>query len=190
MRHTYGAAPTVMIHTVQVVYMHIDVVVLYGVPGERMPENCWLVELLGLQWHNKMWGVLLDCMNDHLFSLNENNRKEGQRITEYETWQSIVFLTWAFMALSLSFLLECEWTYKQSSASYRVLTTLDNQSVIHISIAPISSAKPGSVAWQPNRSSAAKSMIQFRNFNHPSGVLVSMGGRPSQRDVFSDVSWR
>ena len=35
--------------------------------------------------------------------------------------------------------------------------------------------------WQPNRCSTAKSIKQFCNSNGPSGVLVSMGKRPSSK---------
>ena len=51
------------------------------------------------------------------------------------------------------------------------------------SIAPISPVKPGSVAWQPNQFSTAKSRKQFRNINRPWRVTLSMGERPNQRDV-------
>ena len=36
---------------------------------------------------------------------------------------------------------------------------------------------------QPNQRSTAKSMKQFHNINRPSGVLVFMRDRTSQRDV-------
>ena len=49
-----------------------------------------------------------------------------------------------------------------------------NQSINQISIAPISPAKPGSVARQPNQCSTAKSRKQFRYINRPWGVTVSM----------------
>ena len=63
-----------------------------------------------------------------------------------------------------------------------------NLSINQSSIAPISPAKPGSVARQPNQCSTAKSRKQFRNINRPWGVTVSMGERPNQRDVSSDIS--
>ena len=63
-----------------------------------------------------------------------------------------------------------------------------NQSIKQTSIALISPAKPGSVARQPNQCSTAKSRKQFRNINRPWGVTVSMGERPNQRDVSSDIS--
>ena len=63
-----------------------------------------------------------------------------------------------------------------------------NQSINQTFIAPISPAKPGSVARQPNQCSTAKLRKQFRNINRPWGVTVSMGERPSQRVVSSDVS--
>ena len=63
-----------------------------------------------------------------------------------------------------------------------------NQSINQTSIAPISPAKPGSVAQQLNQCSTLKSRKQFGNINRPWGMLVSMGERPSQRDVSSDVS--
>ena len=53
-----------------------------------------------------------------------------------------------------------------------------------MSIAPISPAKPGSVARQPNQCSIAKSMKQYLGINGLSGVPVSQGDRPHQRDVF------
>ena len=58
------------------------------------------------------------------------------------------------------------------------------QSINQISIAPITPAKPGSVAQQPNQCSTAKLKKQLCNINRPSGMLVSMGDRPSQRCVF------
>ena len=57
------------------------------------------------------------------------------------------------------------------------------QSINQTSIAPISLAKPGSVARQPNQCSRAKSRKQFRNMNRQSGMPISMGERPSQRDL-------
>ena len=63
-----------------------------------------------------------------------------------------------------------------------------NQSIKQISIAPISMAKPGSVPQQSNQCSTAKLMKQFHDINGLSGVLLSMGERPSQRDVSPDVS--
>ena len=62
-----------------------------------------------------------------------------------------------------------------------------NQSINQTSTVPISLAKPGSVARQTNQCSIAKSMKQFHGINGLSGVSVSEGERPSQRDV-SDVS--
>ena len=62
------------------------------------------------------------------------------------------------------------------------------QSNNQTSIAPISQAKPGSVAQQANQCSTAKSMKQFHGINGLSGVLVSKGERLSERDVSSDVS--
>ena len=58
-----------------------------------------------------------------------------------------------------------------------------NQSINQTSIVPIPLAKPSSVAQQPNRCSIAKPRKQFRNINRPWRVTVSMGERPSQRDV-------
>ena len=64
-------------------------------------------------------------------------------------------------------------------------------SINQISIATIFPAsKRGLVARHLNQCSTAKSKKQFHNINGPSGVLVSMGERPSQIDVSSDVSWR
>ena len=63
-----------------------------------------------------------------------------------------------------------------------------NQSVNQTSIAPIFPAKPGSVARQLNQCSTTKSRKQFRNINRAWGVTVSMGERPNQRDVSSDIS--
>ena len=59
-----------------------------------------------------------------------------------------------------------------------------NQSINQTSISPISPAKPGSAAPQPNQCSTVKSRKQFRNINMPLGMQVSIGERPSQRDVF------
>ena len=53
---------------------------------------------------------------------------------------------------------------------------LINQSINQTSIAPISPAKPGSEARQPNQCSTAKSRKQFRNINRLWGVTVPMGG--------------
>ena len=58
-----------------------------------------------------------------------------------------------------------------------------NQSIKQTSIAPISPAKPGSVARQPNQCSTAKSRKQFRNINRPWRVTVSMRERPNQSKV-------
>ena len=62
------------------------------------------------------------------------------------------------------------------------------QSINQTSIAPISPVKPGSLAQQPNQFSTAKSRKQFRDMNRPWGVTVSVGKRPNQRDVSSDIS--
>ena len=73
----------------------------------------------------------------------------------------------------------------------RTNQALDHTSINQInqtSIAPISPVKPCSVARQPNQCSTAKSRKQFRSINRPWGVMVSMGERPSQRDVSSDTS--
>ena len=64
-----------------------------------------------------------------------------------------------------------------------------NQSIHQSFIAPISSAKPGSVAQQPNQCSTAESRKQLHTINRQSSMLVSMGERPSERDVSSKVSW-
>ena len=64
------------------------------------------------------------------------------------------------------------------------------QSIKQTSIAPISPAKPGSMARRPNQCSTAKSRKQFFNINRPWGLMVAMGERPSQRDVSSDISER
>ena len=69
-----------------------------------------------------------------------------------------------------------------------VFLFLDQLSINGTSIVPIFLAKPGSVAQQPHQCSTAKSRKQLRNINRPSGMLVSMGERPNQRDVSSDVS--
>ena len=61
-------------------------------------------------------------------------------------------------------------------------------SINQTSIASISPAKRGSVARQPKQCSAANSRKQFRNIYRPWGVTVSMGERPNQRDVSSDIS--
>ena len=62
-----------------------------------------------------------------------------------------------------------------------------NQSINKTSIAPISLVKPGSVARQPDQCSTAKSRKQFRNINRPWGVTVTIGERPNQREVSSDI---
>ena len=61
-----------------------------------------------------------------------------------------------------------------------------NRSINQTSIAPISPAKPGSVARQPNQCSTAKSRKHFRNINRPWGVMVSngRGEAKSKRCVF------
>ena len=61
------------------------------------------------------------------------------------------------------------------------------QKKIETATAPISPEKPGSVARQPNRCSTTKSRKQFHSINGPSGMPVSMGERPNQRDVSSNV---
>ena len=77
------------------------------------------------------------------------------------------------------------WRIGQSGKAENI-----NQSINQTSIAPISPERPGSVAWQPNQCSIAKSMTQFHGINGLSDVPVYKGERPSQRDVSSDVSWR
>ena len=62
------------------------------------------------------------------------------------------------------------------------------QSINPISIEPIFPANPGSAVPRLNQCATAKSMKQFHNINGPSSEQVSMGERPSQRDVSSDVS--
>ena len=62
------------------------------------------------------------------------------------------------------------------------------QSINQTSITPISPAKPGSVARQPNQCSTAKSRKQFRNIDRPWAMTVSIGEKPNQRDVSSDIS--
>ena len=74
------------------------------------------------------------------------------------------------------------------SMAVTVMMISVNQSTNQTSIAPISPAKTGSVARQPNQCSTANSRKQFRNINRPWGVTVSMGERPNQRDVSSDIS--
>ena len=61
------------------------------------------------------------------------------------------------------------------------------QSINQTSIAPISPAKPGSVAQQPNQCSTAKSKKQFHNINRPLGMPVSMEERPSQRECLQII---
>ena len=65
-----------------------------------------------------------------------------------------------------------------------------NQWINLISISPISVLKPCSMVRQPNLSSIAKLMKHFHSINGMSGVLVSNGKMPSQRDISSDISWR
>ena len=55
-----------------------------------------------------------------------------------------------------------DWLWMLSFTAY--------QSINQTSIAPISPAKPGLVARQPNQCSTAKSRNQFRNINRPWGV--------------------
>ena len=75
-----------------------------------------------------------------------------------------------------------------SSAMLHICSTLMrqvlwlNESINQISIAPISLAKSGSVAQQPNLCSTAKLKKAFHNINGPSGVPVSIG--ESQKCVF------
>ena len=71
---------------------------------------------------------------------------------------------------------------------YHIRDLRSIQSISQTSIEPISPAKPGSVAQQPNQCPTAKSRKEFHNINRPWGVMVSMGERPSQRDVSSDIS--
>ena len=63
-------------------------------------------------------------------------------------------------------------------------------SINQISIVPISHMEPGSVVRQLSQCSTAKLMKQFHGINGLSGVPVSKDERPSQRDVFPDVSPR
>ena len=66
-----------------------------------------------------------------------------------------------------------------------VLRTYINQSINQASISPISPAKPGSVAQQPNQCSTAKLRKQFRNINRPLGSDGIYGGKAkSKRYVF------
>ena len=61
----------------------------------------------------------------------------------------------------------------------------NNQSINQTSIAPISPAKPGSVARQLNQCSTAKSQKQFHNINKPSGTPGFYGRKAmSKRCVF------
>ena len=76
--------------------------------------------------------------------------------------------------------------YRREGSRYQSI----NQPINQTSIAPVSPAKPGSVARQPNQCSTAKSRKQFRNINRQWGVTVCMGERLNQRDVSSDISWR
>ena len=82
-------------------------------------------------------------------------------------------------------------TQNRQQADENILNNLGfsiNQSINQTSIAPISPKKAGSVARQSNQCSTAKSRKQFRNINRPWGVTISMGERPNQRDVSSDIS--
>ena len=60
----------------------------------------------------------------------------------------------------------------------------------HIFIVSISPAWPGLMVQQPNGCSTAQSIKQLLNINGQLGMLVFMGKRSSQRDVFWDVSRR
>ena len=73
-------------------------------------------------------------------------------------------------------------TRANSSSLANIITNgTINRSINEISMVPISLARPGLEVLQPNQCSTAKSVKQFRNINRPSGVLVSIGERPSQR---------
>ena len=61
-----------------------------------------------------------------------------------------------------------------------MLSNVDT-SIHQISIAPISPAKPDSVAQKPNRCSTAKLMKQFHNINGVSGMLESMGEKAKSK---------
>ena len=76
----------------------------------------------------------------------------------------------------------------QYATQYAISKKDTLQLINQTSTAPISPAKPGSVARQPNHCSTAKSKKQFRNINRPWAVTVSMGERPNRRDVSSDIS--
>ena len=80
------------------------------------------------------------------------------------------------------------WPTCSMSGHTGVHVCICNQSINQLSIAPISPMKPGSVARQPNQCLTAKSRKQFRNINRPWEMTVSMGERPSQRYVSSDIS--
>ena len=70
----------------------------------------------------------------------------------------------------------------------QMLPTIANQSInqsIQSSIVPISPAKPGSVAWQPNQCSTAKSKKQFHKHQQAMGNDGIYGGKAkSKRCVF------
>ena len=72
----------------------------------------------------------------------------------------------------------------RNSHEVKAFHTQSINQVNQTSIAPISPAKPRSVARQLNQCSTAKSRKQI----WPWGMTVSMGERPSQRDVSSDIS--
>ena len=59
---------------------------------------------------------------------------------------------------------------------------------LNYDISSISQANPGSVAPQLNLCSTTKSKKKFHNINGSSGMPVSMGKRPSQRDVSLSIN--
>ena len=63
-----------------------------------------------------------------------------------------------------------------------------NKSINQIPIAPISLTKQAQCHNSRIGAKKSKLMTQFRNTNGPSCMPVSVGERPSQRDVSSDVS--
>ena len=86
-------------------------------------------------------------------------------------------LHWLLVKLRILFKISLP-TYMAINEKQPVYQSI-NQSINKTSIVPISPAKPGSVARQPNQCSLANTKKQFHRVIGPSGMLVSMGESPS-----------
>ena len=139
---------------------------------------------------------------DHVFSQVKrdsggNDREQRKSLKEWHWIRTSTFVTrdfhidyeitgWAKWIVYPNRLNTSVWVGREYEPVNHA--NLQNQSINTNSIVPISPAKSGSAMWQPNQCSATKLRKQFRNINRPSGMPVSMGEWPSQRDMSSNVS--